>query len=626
MKDNDLNVDIASALIAEPLFSGCERKELARLIHQVEMKECSPGEILFYVNGPADRVFIHCSGSIELWCGRDIQDVVSGGFFGEEAAVNREQYISSAIAAEQSLVLVIPKRAFKAFLKRNPVVLSRLNQSLFHHYTSVPPGKGDDFAGEMGESSKKQKEKPVSVLQPLGWLAALIVPTVLYLYLGGTNLDSRAVNFVAVFSITIIMWVFRLLPEYVPAVFLILASIILGIVPTEVVLAGFSSGSFFMALSVFGIGAVLVSSGLTYRLALLLLKRAPQSQTGYEAAMILVGILLTPVLPSANGRVALIMPILEDMLHSIKYKWGGIASTRLAAALFTGTTAFSAIFLTSKSINFAVYDLFPVQVKLQFSWGYWVIAAALAGGILFLGHFFLSWLFFRNDETPVLDKNRVNAQLSVIGPMSATEWVAFGAIVFFILGAITASFHKIQPPWIGLGVLYLVLALGILSKKDFRNDIDWPFLMMLAGMISIVKTMSYLGLDTRLQLSLQWVGLYMGDNILLFILLLSLVVFFMRLVVPSNATIIILCSVFLPFAEEQGINAWVIAFVILFISDTWFMGYQSTYYIAFKEGMTKKDRTLYNEVRFILYNACLNLVRVGAVFLSIFYWKELHLL
>ncbi|UCG11737.1 MAG: anion permease [Deltaproteobacteria bacterium] len=616
--ETELPINIADCLAQAPILSGCNRQELARLATRVEVRQIGAGDKLFEANEPAATAYLLCSGTARLMLdGREVTQV-STGFLGEEAAINARAYLADAVAIHPLLVIAIPRESLHHLLRYTPTAVSGFYDSLINHYTDSQPPQL--------EKLEKKDDKQISSLQPVGWVATMAIPTMVYWYCSAKGMDSRAVNYLAVFSATTLMWIFRLLPEFIPAIFLVLASIILGVVPTKVVLSGFSSGSFFMAMSVFGIGAVLVRSGLTYRIVLWLLRRSPQSQLGYQFSMLVLGLLLTPVLPSANGRVALILPLLKDMKHSLRYKRGGVAATGLAAAAFTGVGLFSPVFLTSKSINFVVYALFPGQVQYQFSWGYWAMAAAVAGLVMLLGHLIFSWLFFRNDEEPKLDRERVLAQLAIIGPVSRDEWIALGAIALFFLGVLTASLHKIHPPWIGLAVFYLLLALGVFSKSNVRRDINWPFLLMLAGMISIVQTMSHLGLDAEIKQQLEWLGVYMHDNLYLFLLLLSLAIFLVRFVVPNNATIILTCSLFLPIAEAQGINAWLIAFIVLLISDGWFMGYQCTYYVAFREGAEEDGVKLYEDRKMLLYNLCMNFVRVVAIFASLPYWRELGLL
>ena len=88
--------------------------------------------------------------------------------------------------------------------------------------------------------------------------------------------QSMALNFAkASFAVTLLaallMWILRLVPEYIPALILILASIFLHIAPENITLSGYSSNSFFLATSVFAVGAIITKSRLFYRLSLILL-------------------------------------------------------------------------------------------------------------------------------------------------------------------------------------------------------------------------------------------------------------------------------------------------------------------------------------------------------------------
>jgi DASS family divalent anion:Na+ symporter len=612
-------VEVGAALSSASVLSGCRRQDVARIVPHVEQRRIAEGKKLFSSNQPADKAYLLSSGTAALVFNGNEVDRVSSGWLGEEAPLDMRAYLADAVALTPLTVIAIPRETLLSLVEDTPEIVSGYSSSLVRHYAE--PDR--NIAAAKRES---RKEKPVSVVRPIGWLAAMVIPAVVHYYCSAMGLDSRAANFLAVFSATTVMWIFRLLPEYIPAVFLILTTIILGIVPITTALSGYVSGSFFMALSVFGIGAVLVRSGLTYRLALWLLKLSPESQVGYRFSMLLLGISLTPLLPSANARVTLTIPLLRDINQSILFKREGRAATGLAAATFAGAGIFSPLFMTSKSINFAVYGLFPAQVQYQFSWGYWTIAAAVAGLILLFFHFAVSWLVFRNEERPRLDRERLLSQLGIVGPISRDEWIALGALGLFLLGVLTTSLHQIRPPWIGMAVFFILLALGLFSESNVRRDINWPFLLLLTGMISIVQTMNYLGLDVVITRNLEWLGLYMHDNIYEFLLLASIIIFLVRLVVPNNATIILMCTIFLPIAAAQGINAWVIAFIVLLISDGWFMSYQCTYYLVFRDEAVDADGELYDKRRMLHYNALMNLGRVAAIMVSVPYWEGMGLL
>ena len=617
MNSHVCNAATYAQLEALPILADCHRRSLARLIPLLQEKKLEAGETLFNSGELAETMYYVLTGKLTLFSGQRCVDKLSQAFVGEEAALGADTYLSTAVADETVQLLGFPKQAMQELQAENPKLGPQLYQSLVNHRSD----KQHPFQLMPSRKSAKIKE---SWSIGIGWLLAILLPALVYYLTKQAGLPWTSINFLTIFSAAVVMWVFRLVPEYIPALFIVMTVIILDLVPTDTILAGYSSGSFFMALSVFGIGAALVQSGLTYRITLLILRRLPKSGFWYEFAIFIIGIFLTPVLPSANGRTSLISPLVEDMIEVLGYRSKGSAATQLTAAAFAGISIFSACFLTAKSINFALFGLFPTQVKDQFTWGYWLYASGVAFAVMFVLYFILSkWLFGR-DETPHLSKQHLCAQLQILGPISIQEWVALLGIFLFLVGVMTASIHKIQPPWIGLAILYILLTLGSISKKGFRQEIDWPFLLMLGGFVGLVKTMSFLGIDVWFAQHLAWIGKFMGTDFPLFVLMLAVAMYLIRLVVPNSAAIILVASIFMPLAQHHGINPWIIGFVVLMFSDGWFMPYQCSYYLPLlSEG---KLPQLFDHKSLLVFNAWSNLIRFAAVYASIPFWKSIGLL
>ncbi len=649
--------DLITQLEKTREFASCHPMALARIVPHVTERRIKEGDTLFQEGLPAKELYFILEGKIRLvsgkraftyfnktrdrkerLLGRPVQDQMEEGFLGEETSVSDNVYRSNAIASTPSRVMVIPQESLLRLLDRNSDVKKELQTSLINHYSTqkwTPENPPDDSS------------KAPGAWKSVGWLLAIIIPAIVMIL--GTPIDidifgvhfnneslglyfpmeDKLKHFLTILSATIVMWVFQLTHEFVPTIFAVLSILILGLVPSKVALSGFTSGSFVMAMSIFGLSVVLVSSGFAFRVVLNILRFVPRSQFWYSFTIFLTGFLVTPIFPSANGRVTLATPILSDMVESLGYEKKGKASTSLSVATFAGFTLFSGVFLSSKSINFVIYGLLPKQVQNEFTWSHWTLAAAVVGVVLLVAYFILSQIMFRNKEKPQLSKEQVKVQLDFLGPMNSREWAALGSIVLFIVGIATSSIHKIQLPLIGLSILYVILSLEFLGKKEFQKNIDWTFLIYLATLIGLVTTMKEVGLNKEIiklfqVYPLNEMGKMMISDFPIFVLLLSASIFIVRLVIPNNATAVIFASIFLPIAGSNGANPWVIGFIILVISDGWMMGYQSTYYLLFKN-LTAKNN-FYNPSRLLLFFFLINFARVGAVLISIPFWKELGIL
>jgi divalent anion:Na+ symporter, DASS family len=455
-------------------------------------------------------------------------------------------------------------------------------------------------------------------------LLALVVPLLMLAYGHHLEIARSGVMFMAIFSVSVVMWVFSLVDDYIPALFAVLAVLVTGLVPAPVILSGFASDGFLMALSTLAFGTVVVSSGLSYRVMLLLLRLLPNSQFWHNSGLYMLGFALTPIIPTANGRIALVAPFYTDMVESLQLKHKGRAATRLALALFGSISLFSAVFLTSKSVNFAVFGLLSPQEQDHFQWVTWVFASLVAGAVLLLVNGLVAAVWYRNHEAPRLPKARVSEQLTLLGPIKNREWAAIAGLAFLVVGLVTSSIHKVQPPWLGFAVLFGLLLCGTLNKKELKEKVDWIFLLYLSGITGIVAAFNFLGLDKDLGHALPGLGDYMHANFNGFVLLIFVLVNLVRLAVPINATIVILATILIPVAQVAGISGWVVGFIILMFSESWFMPYQCSYYLQLREINQKGG--YYDEKSFLYFNALMNFARLAAVYASIPFWKLLGIL
>jgi DASS family divalent anion:Na+ symporter len=612
----------ASYIRSLPILIDCDRRSVARLVPTIEILECAVGDILFKAGMAADKLYYIAKGSVSLTSDQRVKDVLKSGIYlGEEAAVGAEYYLSQANITEPTTLLVFPRDIMMELVKTNAQAQTHFFQYHIGHYCD--PQHPDTTL--IQEKIEPKIDKLHQAKLNIGWLLCLIVPALVYSsLLNNSDLSWPAINFLTIFSAAIIMWVFSLLPEYIPALLVIMGVIVLGLVPSHVILAGYSSGTFFIALSVFGIGAVLIQSGLIYRAVLHVLRNTPNNNIAYNCAIYIIGLLLTPVLPMVNGRINIIAPLLSDISDLLGYKRMQVAATRLAVSAFAGATLFSACFLTAKSVNFAVFGFFPEQIQVQFTWGFWLYASLVAVIVLFVLDFIAASFFFRTDEKPKLQRDHINAQLKIIGPMRMDEWVAGIAVIIFFVGMLTSYMHKIDPPWIGFSVLFILLALGTINKKGFQQGIDWSFLFMLGAFVGLVKSISFLDIDTWFSKHVFWISDFMLGDFYLFALVLAATVYTIRLFIPPNTTVILMCSILIPLSVHHGINPWLVTFMVLMFTDGWFAAYQNHYYQELAKNTDKKP--LFAKKQFIRFSLFSNLTRVLAVLASIPYWEYLGLI
>lgn len=609
----------ADTLAAAPEFAGWAHQDVARLVPYVWEITIRAGEYLCQRGAEAAYAFCLLEGTV---CyveagGR----TATAGFVGHETTLNAPAYLSDVAAVTDVVALVVPKHVLRHF----GITLGgeTLYHSLLAHYATPAPAAAPQVRAG-AEPDEAEVEEGGGHSKTVGWILALVVPAIILAFGQRVGLSWQQQDFLAALSVGLLMMSFNLTAQYAAALIAALTCLLLNVAPANVVLSGFASEDFFMGLGIFGLGAVLTSSGLIDRLILTILKHSPESPFWYNLNILLTGVFMTPCLPSANTRVAVMTPLVKEASRALGYRDGSREATRLMFSMFAGASLFAPIFLTAKSLNFIVYSLMPQQVREQYQWLDWTKLAAVAGLVMLGLYLLVSAIVFRRGQKPRLSRTHLNTQLCLLGPMRPAEWTALVITLTFIVAIVTYSVHKISPAWITLAVLCVFLVLGTIDEEHIRHNFQWDVLLLIGFFIGLEDTLDYTGLAAMLTSHLGIVTQYMTSNFVVFILLLFLFTSLLRLFLPITTAGVLIASVFLPLAALDGVNPWVVGFVIITLSEIWFWPSQCSYFQTFEEA--SGERPVHDRSLFLRLNAASMAFRLVALLASIPFFHHVGLL
>lgn len=601
-------------LRAAGLFQGVEPARLVRLLSAMEAVEFTAGTEVVQAGQRGQALFLWESGSVRLLTplGREVESEARS--CGEELAAGLDRYALTAIASEQLVGWRISREALLSFLQDQPRCGPKAVAQIASRLAGEPLS--------LEAAPKASKKSSVSWLELVGWSLALLLPPLVYLWGIQSAWTIQAAMTGAICTATIILWVFSLVDEFIPPLVAMVAILFIGLAPTNVALAGFSSPGLVTLLGVFALAAIITASGLSYRLMLWLLLKLPDRPGWHQSVLLFGGYLLSPITPSGNNRLSLLLPLYRDMLDGLKLNRGGAAATALMAATFSGAMLMSPMLSTSKSANIAAINLLPPQTQEEFIGLFWLVAAAVAAIGLTSLHFLAArWLFPAEPSRP-LPKPRLALQLQLLGPLTGGEWWALGGFLFFLVGAATYSWHRVPPSWLAGCVLIGLLLSGQFSKQDFRRQIDWPMLFFLLGVDSLTRVMEYHGLQAGLAEGLSGSFAFIDGRIEWFILASLLTVSLVRLALPVTAGMLVSVVILLPVAAAHGIHPWICVFLTAMFSDIWFLPYQSSVYL---QVVSQGCDASFDQRAFFRHNLWMNLGRVAVAFASIPWWSWLGL-
>ncbi|MCU7917507.1 MAG: anion permease [Candidatus Thiodiazotropha sp. (ex Epidulcina cf. delphinae)] len=467
-------------------------------------------------------------------------------------------------------------------------------------------------------------EKYSIINKPLIWILTILTPFVLYFYMSSIGINRDISLYTAIISITLIMWMFSLLPEFIPALIGLLLVLLFDLAPNDVILSGFSSPGFLLLFSVMGLGAVITSSGLTKRYTHWMIKKLPANSFAYHAAVFMTGFMFNPIVPTITGRAMIVAPILNNIVSGWDKKTRDKESTPLYTNGLDGINFLAPTFLTAAPANLMIFGLLPPQEQQAFDFIFWMYAASVTGLVMLVSYFIISAMYFRSFSSVPTDKKAIERECHKLGKMKWEEWIALSGIILLAVGIATTTLHKIPIPLVTFAVFCALLIIGVLSREEFIKRIDWSFLVLLASMIGVLATMKYLGLDKELVSQFKWLGDYMRHDFYLFVLVLTGMILLVRLFIPLNSAILIFAAALLPLASGAGVSPWIVGFIILHMCGTAFFGYQSPYIVYFRNLI--KNKVPYKERKVQIFQGILVFVKLGAIYISIPFWLSIGVL
>lgn len=457
----------------------------------------------------------------------------------------------------------------------------------------------------------------------IGWAAVLVLPPIFYLVAHNQAMSLQGSLFVAIMAAVVLLWLFNLVDHYIPPLVGMFASLFFGLAPPSVALSGMASPSLLTLMGVFALATVIAESGLSRRLVLYLLLKLPNRFFWQQNILVFCGLLLSLVSPSGNSRIALILPLFQEISGALRLNKNGVSSTSLMVSTYGGSMLFSTALSNSKSASIAALSMLPLYLQQQYLGLFWLQAACMPIIVLLAIHMMSVKLMFPSETHHKINKETIRTQIHALGRLTRQEKIATCAFFFFFIGSITSELHYVNISSVAGMTLVLLLIAGAFDKTGFQKSIDWPMIFFMLGMDSMMRTMNHLGLDQQLSNSVENLYAFVDGSFVLFTLAALLTTTFMRLAFPVAAGMILSFIILMPVTLAQGYSPWVCVFLTAIFSDIWFFRYQNSVYLIPWNSSAVLD---FNHAWFMRHNMIMNIARVACVLAAIPVWQWMALI
>lgn len=255
-------------------------------------------------------------------------------------------------------------------------------------------------------------------------------------------------------------------------------------------IAGFANNAVALVGAALVFAAAVTATGLDRRIALATLARVGTGPRGIFAGVLLVGVLLAFLVPSATARVSAVVPIVLGIIAAF-----GIArESRLASLLMIGSAQVCSVMnigvLTAAAQNATFLGLIGRAVPgATVTWLDWLVAAAPFWITMVPVLYVVLWRFHRPEAMPATGgREAVARDLAALGPMSGAEKrVLLAGVLLLSFWATEGKLHPLDTASSTiLAVTVLLLpGVGVMSWKQAQASVPWGTLILFAVGIAL---------------------------------------------------------------------------------------------------------------------------------------------
>jgi DASS family divalent anion:Na+ symporter len=621
--------DVEALLRAVPFFAELERVEIARLIGALEPVEVASGGLIFDEGEAADGLYLLTDGGVGVSVRaadgeRRLVDLEAPAYLGELGLLLARR-TGSARAIGKVTLWKLPRDRFEQLVREDlsigrgiATALADLIDRRSREHVGAPPPEAREPA-YFSSQSPRQRYGRRGVI---GIVLALALPAVLWWLPAPGALSPSAWHILLILLGTALAWLFSSVPDFIVALAMAGAWGIAALVPLDLVLSGFRSSAWVVAIGSFALAAAMARSGLLFRIGLILVKAFPARHVGQVLGLLVGGALVTPLVPLGLARVATASSLAQELTQTLGYHARTRASAALGFAALVGYCSFSSVMLSGLAMNFFVLDLLPAGERAYFGWLNWLVAAAPAGIVLLAGSAVAILAVFPAGPSPRAAAGVVRRQERALGPLSSREITTLAGLAVLLLGLLAQPWLHTDAAWIAMATTVVLVVGRAIDVQDFRSRIDWGFVMLFGILLGLAGVLRSVGLDAVLGAQLAAVAQGIRDETGI-VVVVALAVVAVRLVLPWVPTTLLLSAALVPAAERIGISPWVVGFVILFVAQAWIV---PSLYEAYVLAKTTTRAELFTDRQAITLGVVMTLLTLTAVGVSIVYWRAIGLL
>lgn len=319
----------------------------------------------------------------------------------------------------------------------------------------------------------------------LVFLVVMTIAGVLLMLNAPAGLSVEGYRALIVFGVSVIFWVFQVLPLAITSIMAIVMLPIFGILESNEAYSLFGNQAVFFIIGALILSTGLVKSGLAQRIALWVLQRS-----GTKPGRLLAGVyflcMFASFLMPEHAVAAMMLPIVLQLIGWLQLKPHESAFGKaLLLAMVWGSLIGGVGTFLGGARNILAVAILEENTGLTISFTEWAVAILPISIAVAVAGFWLLKKFFPID---ILDTNNVQAQLQArstqLGKLSDDEITVLVIGIFTVLAWVFLS-EEIGLANIALVSVVVLFLFRVVKWQDAEEHVNWGIILMYGGAIAL---------------------------------------------------------------------------------------------------------------------------------------------
>lgn len=423
--------------------------------------------------------------------------------------------------------------------------------------------------------------------------------------------------------LAIVWWIGGVFPHWITTITMLLLWVVLGRMPFTMAFSSYASATVWLVIGAFCLAATVTKTGLFHRITLGMIRVFSPNFAGQTLALLVVGTLCAPLIPSDAAKAVLGATLAQEMADAMLYPARSGERCGLFMAAFIGFCISSPAFMSGSVFTYSMYGALSPASQASISWLSW-LAAMLPWLLIILT---ASYLLIILTASPPKGSVRITREYAreeyaKLGPMRGEEKKALLLLVGAVLLWVLQDVVHIDAAVTAMAAALLCFAWRLLGEKEISTAVPWALVLHIGGVINLGTILPAVGLDRWIRELVLPLFRNMSTPVEAIVATFVLVLAIRVVMVSQNAVVVMMVALLSPVMAAAGVSEWGIGLVILATGTCWLLPFQNTVFISamacMEETLTHRQTMKYA----VFYELCSLL----AFLVSIPYWRWLGII